>query len=282
MRNHIDWLTFTIPMIYFGEGDNAYANAVSNGFEDMFGEEVRASVFGGNWERQERSRAPYTDAWVQSEGGITLFASPNLTHACIEISGQGCERLLLSNSMETILGCCKERVTRIDIACDIETIISPEEFVKETTHERMRTSGHVTSDTGTTCYVGSQKSERYARVYRYNTPHPRAHLLRVEHVFRKAYAKKVAHAVAVDGLEQVAKSSGDAFGWSHSIWQPSVISGSDISVVKERGGKGGAIFWLVHSVAPAFQKLVKSGAIVDAEEFLRRYFLPPPDSEIDA
>ncbi len=269
-------------MIYFGADENSYAQAVNAGFHDMFGSELLALAFSGAWKRQERSRAPYTDAWTM-ETGITLFASPNLTHACVEISGQGCEALIdPENTLGKIINACKERCTRIDIACDIETTIVPEAFVKVTSHERMRTSGRVVSDTGETCYVGSQKSERYARVYRYNSPHPRSHLLRIEHVFRKAYAKKVASAIANDGLEQVAKSSGDAFGWSHPIWQPSVIDGSDISVVKERGGSGGTVFWLVHSVAPAFQKLVESGAIVDGEEFLRRYFLSPRPQTIDA
>jgi hypothetical protein len=273
MRTHIDWLTFTIPMVYFGEDGNAYAQAISNGFQDMFGLEIRASVFGGDWQKQERSRAPYTDAWVQAEGGITLFASPNLPHACIEISGKGCEALINKNNMECVLTACKDRVTRIDIACDIETETLPSDFVKEVSHERMRTSGQVISDTGETCYVGSQKSERYARVYRYNPPHPRSHLLRVEHVYRKEYAKKVAAAISGNTLSQIAKSSGNAFGWNHRDWAPDRVDGVDISVVKERGTSGGTIFWLVHSVAPSFKKLVESGAITNAEAFLKAYFL---------
>ncbi len=277
MRTHIDWLTFTIPMIYFGEGTNAYVEAVSNGFEDMFGQGLRASVFGGTWEKQERSRAPYSDAWVQTAMGITLFASPNLTHACVEISGQGCERLLRDDNLTSVLVCCKERVTRIDIACDIETSVTPSEFVGVLKHDRMRTSGNVISSTGETCYVGSQKSERYARVYRYNEPHPRAHLLRVEHVFRKAYAKKVAQQIAISGIEPLAQSSGEAFGWNHAIWQTGVVDSPDISVVKERGRSGSTVFWLVNSCAPAFKRLCENGSISDPEEFIRRYFLDDTD-----
>lgn len=273
MRTHIDWLTFTIPMIYFGDEDNAYAQAVSSGFEDMFGLELRASVFGGNWEKQARSRAPYTDAWVQDAGGVTLFASANLTHACIEISGQGCERLLEHNQLDRVLARCKDRVTRIDIAVDIETQITPHEFVAKVDHERMRTSGQVISSTGETCYVGSQKSERYARVYRYNAPHPRAHLLRVEHVYRKDYAKKVAAAITENSVENIAESSGKAFGWSHDIWQTGILDSADISIIRERGGSGATIYWLCNSVAPAFNRLVQSGAIVDPEAFLKTYFL---------
>lgn len=272
MRAHIDWLTFTIPMVYFGAENDAYATAIAQGFADMFGQELRAAVFGGSWQKQERSRAPYTDAWVQDEGGITLFASQNLTHACVEISGQGCERLLVDGILSAVLEHSRKRVTRIDIAVDIETKTTPDKFVEKVNHERMRTSGHVVSDTGETCYVGSQKSERYARVYRYNAPHPRSHLLRVEHVFRKDYAKKVAAECAALNVEQVAISAGLVFGWAHGDWQPSVVSNADISIVRERGNAGNTVFWLINSVAPAFKRLCETGAISDPEEFLRRYF----------
>jgi hypothetical protein len=272
MRIHVDWLTFTIPMLYMSAGDDGYAQAIASGLQDMFGVELRQFVFGGTWRKEERSRAPYTDAWTQGEG-IKLFASPNLTHACIEISGQGCENLLdPENSLGKVLLACKDRVTRIDVACDIETQISPMEFVGEVSHERMRTSGFVISDTGSTCYVGSQKSERYARVYRYNPPHPRSHLLRVEHVYRKDYARKVAQECAMSGIEAVGMASGIAFGWKHGVWQPTVIDSPDISVTRERGNSGNTVFWLINSVAPAFHRLCKSGAIQDPEAFLARYF----------
>jgi len=278
MRTHIDWLTFTMSMVYVDESDAAYANAIAYGFEDMFGVELRADAFGGNWTKNERSRAPYTDSWADPDNGITLFASPNLTHCCVEISGKGCEALIERGLLEKILIAAHERVTRIDIACDIETAITPLEFVKEVKHERMRTSGHVLSETGETCYVGSQKSERFARVYRYNAPHPRSHLLRVEHVFRKDYAKKVAQACAVHTLEQIAKSSGDAFGWRHTVWDVAQTDGCDLSVVKERGRAGGSIFWLVHSVAPAFRRLVQEGVISNPQAFIDEFFLPTKDA----
>jgi len=260
-------------MVYFGAENDDYAEAVSNGLTDMFGLELRAEVFGGSWNKQERSRAPYTDAWVQDGGGITLFASPNLTHACVEISGQGCEELLRYNQLNRVVECCKDRMTRIDIACDIECDVSPADFAECVMHERMRTSGHVVSDTGETYYVGSQKSDRYARVYRYNKPHPRAHLLRVEHVFRRSYAKKVGEACSSHDITAIAKSAGEAFGWKHAAWKIEEIDGADISVVKSEATMGGTVFWLIKSVAPAFKRLCEQGTITDPEKFLADYFL---------
>jgi len=274
MRHHIDWLTFTMTMAYTVEDNYDYAGAVGNAFIQTFGRDVVSAVFGGEWAKKERSRAPYTDAWQNAEGGISLFASPNLTHCCVEISGQGCETIIELGKMEAVLERIADRVTRIDIATDIETAVAPTEFVALTAHERMRASGYQKSETGETCYVGSQKSDRYARVYRYSEPHPRSNLLRIEHVFRRDYAKVVAKTAMGGDIAAVAMAAGQAFGWTHPEWNLDAETEVDISVVKAERGAGKTVFWLVHSVAPAFQRLIADGTIRDPERFIREYFLP--------
>jgi len=253
--------------------DNTYANMLKNAFLDMFGQDIVSAAFGGKWEKNERSRAPYTDAWKIDEEGITLFASPTLTHCCVEVSGMGCERLIERGILDVVLARCSERITRIDIASDIETDVMPLEFVGQVNKKRMRASGYQKSESGETCYVGSQKSERYARVYRYNKPHPRAHLLRVECVFRKDYAKAVARACLVFDYAAIASASGEAFGWAHPVWEVVQNTVVDISLPSVGRNEQNTVYWLVHSVAPAFKKLCESGAITTPEEFLARYFL---------
>lgn len=274
MRTHIDWLTFTMTMHYTDETTEAYANAIANAFEDMFGVKLMASVFGGNWQKREKSRAPYTDAWTDPEGGISLFVSPNLVHCCVEVSGAGCERIIAQGAMEAILAGCSERVTRIDIATDIETSTQPAEFVSIVSHERMRANGLYNSETGQTCYVGSQKSDRFARVYRYYEPHPRANLLRIEHVFRRKYAKSVARAILDTSIEATAAAAGKAFGWAHSEWNLDNATSPDISIVSPEKGGGKTISWLVRSVAPAVRRLIEDGTIRDPEQFFAQYFMP--------
>jgi len=272
MRTHIDWLTFTLTMRYEGEGVEAYALAIRNGFVDAFSSLLANRVFAGNWQAKERSRAPYQHAYTDSELGVSVFSSPTLTHFCVEISGQGCERIIDLGDMGEVLSSIHERCTRIDIACDIETEVRPTEFVDQLTHERMRSSGYQKSNTGETCYVGSQKSDRYARVYRYNPPHPRSHLLRVEHVFRRENAKSVARSCCDLDLDNIAKAAGEAFGWGHKDWITTDGDSAELSPVRERGRSGQTIYWLVNSCAPAFKKLCKTGAISDPEKFIQTYF----------
>jgi len=274
MRTHIDWLTFTIPMVYDSEENDDYAMAIQAGLLALFADDLVAAVFGGAWQHEKRSRAPYKDTWMDAEAGISVYASPNLTHATVEISGTGCERLIASGSLGRILDNCHERLTRIDLATDIETSTTPSEFVFFTSHDRMRASGYQKSETGETQYVGSKKSDRYARVYRYYEPHPRANLLRIEHVFRRDYAKVVAKALLEDNLESVAAAAGKAFGWAHVDWQPQAVEHADISIVAPERNQGNTVTWLVRSVAPAIKRLIADGTIKDPDEFFERYFKP--------
>jgi len=273
MRTHIDWLAFTLYPEYSGDENSDYTRALEQALIRGFGTEAYLLAVGGDWRKREKSRAPYTDAWTTNESDIVLFASPTLRHCSVEITGTGCARLIALGILEGILANVKDSVSRIDIATDIETDVTPKEFVSVTTHERMRTSGHQVSETGETAYVGSQKSDRYARVYRYYHPHPRHKLLRVEVVFRRDYAKKVAIACLDNGADAVASAAGNAFGFAHSVWQPHMVENTDISIVSDNRKGGNTIFWLIKSCAPAFKRLVKSGDIKDPEASIRQFFL---------
>lgn len=272
MRTHIDWLTFTIPMEYKSVDGDDYALAIQAGLMAVFPIDLVEVVFGGAWGHEKRARAPYKDTWMDERGGISVYASPNLTHCCIEISGQGCERLIGIGALDQLLVFCHERTTRLDVATDIETGVLPTVFVASLAHERMRASGFQCSETGETCYVGSKKSDRYARVYRYFPPHPRSHLLRIEHVFRRSYAKVVAKSLLDTSVEAIAAAAGKAFGWTHIDWKPEENEDADISIVAVERGQSSTVRWLLTSCAPAFKRLVADGTIRDPEAFLRTYF----------
>jgi len=281
MRTHIDWLSFTFSPVYDTNQEDGYERAIQAGLLYMFTADVVSAYFAGAWRKQERARAPYTDCWADVENGLVCFASPNLNHATIEISGQGCERLIEMGGMEAVLHAAQERITRIDIACDIETDTMPMDFVAKRDHERMRSNGMMNSDTGETCYIGSKQSERFARVYRYFPPHPRAHLLRVEMVFRREHAKKVATSIVASGIWSVAGEAGKAFGWSHSDWQITGDHQVDLSITSPERNAGKTVSWLVRSVAPAIQRLIADGTIRDPEAFFRTYFLPQDVNMLD-
>lgn len=278
MRSHIDWLSFTMSPMYSGDDAldssvDGYAMSLSRAILYTFGEDTANAVFAGEWSKQEKSRAPYTDAWKLGDNGISLYAHPELNHCTVEISGSGCERLIQTGLMQSVLLGCKARCTRLDLAIDIETFVTPREFVEQRSAKRSSSSGYQKSNTGETCYVGSQKSERYARVYRYAEPHPRAHLLRAEHVFRRDYAKVVSNAIYANGIEKIAPIVAKHFGWSHPVFDMEKTDDIDLTIPNAERNGGKTLFWMLHSVVPAFRRLVADGTISDPEKFINRYFL---------
>jgi len=196
----------------------------------------------------------------------------------VEFSGQGCTRLIERSLMDDVLVHVADRVTRIDVATDIKTDTMPEEFVAAGYSERFGTVGMFNSPTGQTAYIGSMKSERFARVYRYAEPHPRAGLLRIECVSRRDHAKAVASAILTAGEASTAATLGEVYGWQHAAWTPDAAADADISVARPEKAAGGTLFWLMRSAAPAFKRLVQEGVIDNPVDFLEKYFLENEES----
>jgi len=274
MLTKIDWLSFTITMRPAINDTEAFYIAIEQAFEDAFGKHLTRSIFGGSWRKQPRGRAPYSHSWKLPEIECTIFASPSLTHMTVEFSGQGCSTLIERSQMDEVLSLVADRVTRIDVATDIVTATTPFDFVEAGYSERFGTVGIFNSPTGQTAYIGSMKSERFARVYRYADPHPRAHLLRVECVSRRDHAKAVARAILTAGEANTAATLGEVYGWKHTDWKPDAAADADLSVTRPEKAAGGTVFWLIKSVAPAFKRLIEEGVITDPESFLLTYFLP--------
>jgi len=273
MSAKIDWLSWSMPLVLSTHTDESYALSIERAFHDMFGVRVTAETLGGRWEPRERGRAPYKDGWEKPDAGLTMFASRDLNHMTVEASGRGCDWLREQGVMNTVLACAASRMTRVDIAVDIECDVDPADFAKEKTNGRIEATGDYVSSSGRTFYVGSQKSERFARVYRYNAPHPRSHLLRVEMVFRREHAKMVAKRLCEVDEDSVASEAGSYYGWLHEAWAYAASDTSKITPVSAERNAGKTVFWLVNTVAPSFRRLVEQGVITDPVSFIQEYFL---------
>jgi len=172
-----------------------------------------------------------------------------------------------------LLAAVQPRVTRLDLATDFETDLKPSEFVSAGWSDRIGSRGSFTSATGDTEYVGSAKSERYARVYRYAAPHPRAALLRIEHVMRRDYARSIIPFMLEFGLEDAQRTVGQQMGWQHPLW--SVVGVQELAWKPPRNDRktSGTERWLITQAASAFKKLVVQGVIEDPHAWLVEHFL---------
>jgi len=270
----IDWISLTMPLVSSWQGSEevAASETMLEAVAEFFTFEEIAEIFAGANEPRG-GRTPYSHSWHFPETLVTLYANPNLPHILIEFTGQCCDIMRELGLMDKILEVSAERATRLDVAADIETDTMPVDFVAAGHSDRFKTTGEYKSQSGQTVYIGSQKSERFCRVYRYAEPHPRAKLLRVEYVMRRDHAKQIATAIAESGLAAAAKALGNAYGWQSLEIMQEGVEASEIAVERPEKARKNAVRWLITQVAPAFQRLVREGNIADAQSFLEEYFL---------
>lgn len=184
----------------------------------------------------------------------------------IEVTGQGCTILDSKGILEDVLQQHQDRITRLDLATDILTDISPIEFVAKRGKTRVTAVGQFTSKTGETCYVGSKKSDRTAKVYRYFDPHPRAPFLRIEYTYRSKQAVFATKHLLQHGIEQTIFSSAQRYAWEHPAWQPGPCTAEELKAWRPERGEGKTVNWLRTQVAQAVKRLHESG-VMDVHEY---------------
>lgn len=277
---NIDWISFTIkdlPVDDNQSGDmlNIVAERLVNHFPTLAYVIAEFGEF-----TPQNGRAPYSHSWYDSRTKMRIFTHPRLPHASIEMSGTTCDWLKEKELLLRVLGEVATSLTRLDVACDILTETRPTDFAKLRDGERFKSHSEVVSQSGETCYIGAKTSDRYARVYRYNPPHERSKLLRVEYVLKADNAKQTASYVLSQGIEAAAAALGSTFGWKHPDWNTRTQPAAEIPVIRPERREGKTLFWLASQVAPVLVRLAKAG-VIDPHMWLDTYVISklqsPPD-----
>lgn len=265
MNWKVDWLSIVIPAPDWA--DENFRGLRHAAFTKMMSFLIPWSVelgYGDKWSL-EGGRAPFNLSIMHEKHGLRLFFSASLPMMLLEITGTGCTWIAENNNILALVAQFRDQVSRIDIACDFETDISPAEFAVQRNVQRFKAYGEVVSSTGHTYYVGSLKSERFARVYRYNEPHPRSKFLRVEHVFRKESAKLAIDYLSGHTTDEWIAAIGAIFGWEHSLWNSDARIGKMSARVVERPEEGKTVFWLYNTVVPCLARLLRENRVSLAE-----------------
>jgi hypothetical protein len=248
----LDWLSFTLQVdTEYGDHPKKWLpEEVLHYVNNRTGLKIAPKTF-----VPERGRWPYDVSAV--DRGIRVFWTPGSLEVLIEISGEGCERLNDSGKLEALVGGVIDRISRIDIATDIQTKTDPRDFVAERTNKRHKSHETSVSTTGITCYVGSRRSDRFARVYRYSAPHPRAALLRIEQVYRGQQARALGRTWLEHGNEETAARAGNQYGWAHPDWAPK--SEERVKAWRPDRASHKRMHWYETQVLPALRKMVLEG-----------------------
>jgi hypothetical protein len=194
------------------------------------------------------------------DAGMTYFESNKRSISLLQITGAGCEILREREILEPVVSDWNDRLTRIDIALDIKCDAHPEIFARSCQNAKFTSDSHRNTPTGYTWYVGNEKSDRHARVYRY-TDHPtRPDYLRVEYELHDAVAKSVGKSYLELGICEVAIQLGATFQWGHPDYRLPT-DGAKSKGVSRPSNLGKTEWWIHKAVLPALRKLAKVGKI---------------------
>jgi hypothetical protein len=272
----VDWISFTFSM-ELEQKSMAFElwGRVSQMLAAKHPLVDRLVVQGHEWTPRQ-GRAPYNAAMQRADNGVMVFANQRIDNALMEISGIGCDALGGIDNELLLLKEVQERLTRIDIAVDIYTEVRPDEFANQRNEGHFKAWSEAVSASGHTVYVGSKHSDRYARVYRYNAPHPRSAFLRVEHVLKAEQARAGASVIGSSGIHSLVAQLGNTFGWQHSVWTPEEDTAEALAAWRPERRQGKTVAWLYAQVLPAIAKLHRDGAI-DVRELYHNDLLPMID-----
>jgi hypothetical protein len=273
MYTKLDWVSFSFKRETWDNqlGSEAVVT-MDKALRALVGDDLFDTFFVTDWQLG-KGRAPYEASYHHPAGGLVMFFHTRLDHCLVEISGQGCDWMSKYAMWTSLLEKVQHRVTRIDVACDFETGLDPIVFARQRDHDRFRTHSEFVSESGTTAYVGSRSSNRYARVYRYNPPHERAHLLRVEHVLKADDAKSGLQRILETGLTDFASALGHVFGWHHPTWVVSEHDAIPFEAYRPERKEGKTLFWLADTIAPLLLRL-EAEKVIDIDQWIADHLTP--------
>ncbi len=209
-----------------------------------------------------RGAARWGLAWPAD--GVQLFAGDKSGWVALEFSGLGCNVLRECQALDMVLALDTWRITRLDLAIDIPGA-DPGEIAGSVDALRFKTRSSMQSVQGETHYIGSAKSDRMVRVYRYNLPHPRAGLCRVEFVLRNGAARKGAQAILDNGLASVGAELVRKFGFTSPALDGVGLAKPIHSYSTGERTRTGKYRWISGQAIPGIARAIKEGIVSRTE-----------------
>ena len=274
----IDWAAFTMPITYTESPPSEYVfrERVQQVTKDLL--RILPTIMNYVIDDLQPTTAqrPYRRCYLCPNTGMRINCDPARREALIVFNGGACETVtkMGQDALRELLLAVSDSGTRLDIATDVPTELGVRAVSDAGWSKRIKSTSLIMSSMGETLYIGSRKSNAFARVYRYLAPHPRARLLRIEHELKKDQARSVAAVAAIHGVELAQRSVADKFSYQHPEVKK-LFAGTirDITTERTQRTLARTEIWLMTQAAPAFQKLVREGVIEDPRDWVNRYML---------
>jgi len=184
----------------------------------------------------------------------------------LDASGTVCDRLRGmvyadgSNALERVIKSGNQNATRLDLCADFNHPIPPYFIYEKSGTPRIKAGTMEYSETGWTYYVGSRGSDRFAKIYLYDEPHPRCNATRCEFQFRDTYANAARDEIEAGvTLETLYKRACNTFGIS--ILQEMLETGDygKFTASRAKTPDPDTLRWAWNTAFPALVRLVRDG-----------------------
>jgi len=242
----IDWYSFTVPTVtpLSSTGQETY-DVINQALAALFGNALDALEPTGTWTLQP-AKGFYSWRGTHVASRLAVSWGEVNAHVFVELPGQACTWAREVNVFDRLVKMTADRASRVDAAIDIVTATMPEQFVAAGHAARFSDSlGNIKSKTGDTYYVGSRKSDRCARIYRYAPPHPRSHLLRIEAEYKGSSARLLAGVLAAQGMVEAVRAAHAPFAWLSSELDPAFLQCpsflDELRINRDMGNSDGSI-----------------------------------------
>jgi len=268
MLCQIDWYSFTIPTItpITGIGVEGLTSAY-RAFDTVGFMWLLPDYTDDGWSIN-LGRGFYKVRYQHQDTHISVSWGSVNPHVFVELDGQSCALLREAGILSSIIERTRESATRVDCSVDFETDLRPKEFAEYVGNERIFARGYMVSESGETAYIGARQSSRFARVYRFNPPHPRAGLLRVEAEYKGSAAKALLDVAKSSEVVALVTAAHEYFSWTHPLWVNSVPMALKVKLpVRDKAGTGN-VRWLIRVAFPALLKANREG-LIDLPQMLR-------------
>lgn len=255
----IDWISFTVATAapFVSGTDMVWADVLKA--LHLNTDNVLTPITNvGEWEI-EQGRGVYHSARVNTESKVRLSFGDVNSDIYVEISGQSCDYVRSVGILEKIFQHENIRFSRVDLATDYETDIHVEEIISKGYKTTFKSRADWRTEQGDTTYIGSRKSERMLRVYRYHPPHPRSHLLRCEVELKGDASKLAAKRIVEVGEVQACTDALAIFQLDHHLIQTTTAVASAFRASGADKVKRGTARWFLKQVKPALLKAHKNG-----------------------
>lgn len=269
MQYKVDYLAWTIPTrIPFSEEGEPCVQPALIVLNEFLGDVFAPVIAGHIWEVYKAKRFYHTRIFDDNTK-ISLQVGTVNRHVYVEFGGQSLDHIRTAGLYEHLIQKVGSRTSRIDFAVDFETENTVGSFIGNRDKGRFKAGGDVFSEDGETSYVGSWKAERFARVYRYHEPHPRAKYLRAEVVLKGKYAKQGMSILLAEGLAAATLAAHEPFQWKSELWQPEVATESRIKSQRSDKERAGTVRWLYGDIISAIVKCYHDG-LLDLNDWIEK------------